>query len=433
MTTARRGVALAAVLVLGMLVGAPRQESLRAGSEVLPDLAMAPLGRSHGNDWRIQWVNGRRLLRFTGMFVNVGSGHFEVCGSRPNTSTPMTVHQIVYQSSARAPQNGSCAPEAMRSRTIRTNAQARYAGDGHDHWHVQEIVRYDLWGGEGTFRGAKVGFCFLDSDAYNGSLPGYSGGYYRYSWCRTDPDALNNRMGLSIGMGDEYEWFLAWQWIDITGLSSGTYTVRAKVDPYGHFVEEDETNQCAYAVVSFTTASNAVNVEERAHDCVNDWAGSSFGEHIAWMLEEGISTGCAPDLFCTYNSVTRGEMAAFLDRALDLPATSEDRFDDDETSTFELSINRLAAAGVTSGCGDRRYCPNRTITRGEMAAFLERALSLPAATADYYSDDDGTTFEDSINAVTEAGIATGCTSTRYCPDRPVRRGEMAAFLHRALT
>ena len=55
---------------------------------------------------------------------------------------------------------------------------AMYAGDGHAHWHVQEMVRYDLWGGQGTFRGAKAGFCFLDSDPYNNDLPGYSGGYY---------------------------------------------------------------------------------------------------------------------------------------------------------------------------------------------------------------------------------------------------------------
>ena len=87
-------------------------------------------------------------------------------------------------------------------------------------------------------------------------------------------------MGLSIGMGDEYEWYLAWQWVDITGLPSGTYTVRAKADPYGFFEEEDEANQCAYAIVSFTTGSSSVSVLERGQqgsdDCVNDWSGSTF-------------------------------------------------------------------------------------------------------------------------------------------------------------
>ena len=133
------------------------------------------------------------------------------------------------------------------------------------------------------------------------------------------------------------------------------------------------------------------------------------------MLTTGISTGCAPDLFCTHNAVTRGEMAAFLDRALDLPATPEDFFDDDDGSTFEISINRLAAAGITSGCGVREFCPQRNISRGEMAAFLARAFELSPGGEDHYPDDDGSMFEDSINAITDAGIATGCTSTRYCP------------------
>lgn len=36
----------------------------------------------------------------------------------------------------------------------------------------------------------------------------------------------------------------------------------------------------------------------------------------------------------------------------------------------------LAAAGVTGGCGDGRYCPEDPITRGEVAVFLAAALSL---------------------------------------------------------
>jgi hypothetical protein len=207
--------------------------------------------------------------------------------------------------------------------------------------------------------------------------------------------------------------------------------VRAKVDPYGFFLEENEVNQCAYTRISFTTGSNSVRVDGSGTQCVNDWEGSSFGEHIAWMFDQGITSGCAPDLYCTHNSVSREQMAAFLARALELPATDEDFFTDDESSTFEVSINRVAAAGISLGCAEGKYCPKRTVTRGEMAAFLARALELPATEVDYFTDDDGT-FETSINRVAEAGITSGCTATRYCPNANVTRGQMAAFLHRAL-
>ena len=61
-------------------------------------------------------------------------------------------------------------------------------------------------------------------------------------------------------------------------------------------------------------------------------------------------------------------MAAFLDRALELPITTTDYFTDDEASSFEAAINRLAASGITKGCTATKFCPTATVTRGQMAA-----------------------------------------------------------------
>ena len=72
-------------------------------------------------------------------------------------------------------------------------------------------------------------------------------------------------------------------------------------------------------------------------------------------------------------------MAAFLVRAFNLPPTAVDYFDDDNGSTFEDDINRLAAAGITQGCNppaNTKFCPNDLVTRGQMASFLVRALGL---------------------------------------------------------
>ena len=70
-------------------------------------------------------------------------------------------------------------------------------------------------------------------------------------------------------------------------------------------------------------------------------------------------------------------MAAFLDRALDLPAATGIDFIDDDGSLFEPAIERLAAAAITKGCnppGNTMFCPDDYVTRGQMAAFLHRAL-----------------------------------------------------------
>ncbi|MDJ0925139.1 MAG: M64 family metallopeptidase [Acidimicrobiia bacterium] len=113
-------------------------------------------------------------------------------------------------------------------------------------------------------------------------------------------------------------------------------------------------------------------------------------------------------------------------------------FVDTTTSAFKDDITRLARAGITRGCNppaNDRYCPLNTVTRGQMAAFLVRALGYTASSGDLFNDDNGTTFEDDINRLGTAGVTRGCNppiNDRYCPDNTVTRGQMAAFLRRAL-
>lgn len=162
---------------------------------------------------------------------------------------------------------------------------------------------------------------------------------------------------------------------------------------------------------------------------------------IEAIAEAGITLGCNPpgnDRYCPEQSVDRGQMAAFLARALNLPAADRDYFDDDADSVFENDINRLAAAGITRGCNpptSDRFCPDRTITRGQMAAMLARAFSYPVSTSDRFTDDDGHLFESDIQKIAEAGVTLGCnppTNDRFCPDSAVTRDAMASFLTRSL-
>lgn len=153
---------------------------------------------------------------------------------------------------------------------------------------------------------------------------------------------------------------------------------------------------------------------------------------IVWLADQGISTGCGGGRFCPTSSTSRDEMASFLFRAFGLPDTSEDFFADDAGNQHEPNINRLAASGIAVGCAPDRFCPSRSVRRDEMASFLVRALHLPSTTTDYFDDDAGNPHEGAINAVAAAGIATGCATRTYCAGAPVRREEMASFLQRAL-
>ncbi len=154
----------------------------------------------------------------------------------------------------------------------------------------------------------------------------------------------------------------------------------------------------------------------------------------------GISKGCNPptnNRFCPNDPVTRGQMAAFLARAEDLPSSGTDFFVDDASSIFQGDINRIAAAGLTRGCNpptNDRFCPNDAVTRGQMAAFLARALDLPASSMDRFVDDNTSVYEADIDRIAQAGITLGCnppTNDRFCPNRNITRAEMATFLARA--
>ncbi len=164
----------------------------------------------------------------------------------------------------------------------------------------------------------------------------------------------------------------------------------------------------------------------------SDTVGSPFDHDIAWLAEQGITAGCGGDRFCPSRSVTREQMASFLARALDLPPATRDWFSDDESSPHEADINRLADAEITGGCGPGRFCPAASVSREQMASFLARALGLPATSTDFFSDDNASGHQADINRLAASGITGGCDDGRFCPSAVITRDQMAAFLHRAL-
>jgi S-layer family protein len=107
-------------------------------------------------------------------------------------------------------------------------------------------------------------------------------------------------------------------------------------------------------------------------------------------------------------------------------------FIDDDGNIHEGAIEAIRAEAITNGCSPTRYCPNDPVTRGQMAAFLNRALDLPAATTPSGFTDTAGTFANDIERLKAANITVGCAPTRYCTNDPVTRGEMATFLMRAL-
>ena len=173
---------------------------------------------------------------------------------------------------------------------------------------------------------------------------------------------------------------------------------------------------------------------------------SVHANNIQTLLAAGITTGCGtdPPMYCPDRAVTRAQMASFVVRALKMhtasPRKTERIIDVDPSSVHANNIDVLFAAGITTGCGTDppMYCPDRAVTRAQMASFLVRAVDLPAEAfsrrAPKIMDlDSSSVHATNIKALFAARITTGCHTDplMYCPDRPVTRAQMASFLVRA--
>lgn len=103
---------------------------------------------------------------------------------------------------------------------------------------------------------------------------------------------------------------------------------------------------------------------------------------------------------------------------------------------FYDEIGRLSARSVTLGCGNGNFCPNDPVTREQMAAFIMRALgefNPPTPPTQRFGDVPPTSqFYNFVERMAALNITMGCGGGNYCPTSPVLREQMAAFLVRGL-
>ena len=239
----RRAVALSIAVALAALGFGPLAAPANAAvTSKLPDLAvLAPF------EFRIEISpTGRRLLRFSTVLVNIGSGPFQLYGYDEDGVAAIGDTLAVRQQILRS--DGTFTERA-------TTATMQYAADGHNHFHVMDLQRIKIQNLSAvTIRNsAKTGFCFLDSYLYGSTKASFFNA--ANSVCVVGP-AKTVPMGISTRWGDVYRSTIAFQWIDITGMPSGDYLIKIIADPPwktgGRFRESNESNNRGWAKIHLT-------------------------------------------------------------------------------------------------------------------------------------------------------------------------------------
>jgi Lysyl oxidase len=198
----------------------------------LPDVVEILPGKLH-----VYKQRSRTLLTFSAAANNFGPGPLIIRGSRPSKAyATMSATQIIRRSDGKTDR-------------IPNVGTLRYErGGGHNHWHLVGFMRFELrtpGGAELGRRDHKQGFCLGDRYDINRSrtLPGEpSSPVYRSNCGRNRPGMLQVKEGISVGYGDGYGPKLEGQFIDVTGLPSGRYTLVQRVDPNHRLLDAHTDN-----------------------------------------------------------------------------------------------------------------------------------------------------------------------------------------------
>jgi len=145
----------------------------------------------------------------------------------------------------------------------------------HNHYHYEGYAEYLLFDGDGYEMpqiGFKNGFCVLDLTCPNGGVAKFGCG----------------NMGITAGCADYYSSGLQCQWVDITDVPAGTYTMVARTnwdqspDNAGRFELRYDNNWAAVCISFERDASNNIINFSKSLDCVIpiDCIGQPFGNNI---------------------------------------------------------------------------------------------------------------------------------------------------------
>ena len=196
-----------------------------------------------------------------------------------------------------------------------------------------------------------------------------------------------------------------------------------------------------FFALSFTLAVASVQPVAAQQTPFDDVpTGAYYTTPVNALAAQGVFAGTeCSDGFCPSDPLPRWQMAVWIVRVLDgeePSPISNYRFNDvDAGDWYAPHVERMYQLEVTTGCGDGSgFCPDREVSRAQMAVFLTRAFKLPDGPDPGFDDVPvDAWYFDQVAALAASGITTGCgDGSGFCPSRATTRAQMATFLHRAI-
>lgn len=163
---------------------------------------------------------------------------------------------------------------------------------------------------------------------------------------------------------------------------------------------------------------------------------SRFHDEIQYLVSKKIISGYTDGTFAPKKEVTRAEAAIFIGRLLNLDGTKRaTKFKDvGKNSSASGYIASAVKEGIISGYPDGTFKPDALISRGDMAAIVDRTFDLQF-TSQFLFSDVGPNMRAaiSIRKISAASITAGYPDGTFKPTGNVSREQFSAFLARGLS
>jgi hypothetical protein len=299
----------------------------------------------------------------------------------------------------------------------------------------------------------------VDASAANGEGAPYEGATFKLVLVAADDEWLRSADQKAQGQSPGIKRLSASgrvsaDWVSVNGaVSVKQGALRGRFASSADVYRFDETSDCwIYVARSASEKSFAIGTEDfyaalvprlnRFKDLTGHWARSN----VAWLERRLLANGTSQDLFSPEASVSRAEFASLLARMLALPKDGEGGggFEDVEASAwYGEAVRSVVAAGIVNGMDARRFAPEASVTREEMAVMISRAyayLGLAGTSTGGSSDEGGFSDEQAIQdwakgavdlAVRE-GLLKGVARGRFEPAGLTTRAQAAVALKRLL-
>ena len=156
--------------------------------------------------------------------------------------------------------------------------------------------------------------------------------------------------------------------------------------------------------------------------------GTYYTDAVEWSVEFDI-TDITSDYFAPAQPSSRGEIAVWIWRMAGQQDAPAHAFTDLPASQSD-AVAWLLDQGVTTGTSPTTFSPSRTLTRAELAAFLWRLAGEPTADPHSFGDVVKGWQQNAVSWLATSGITTGTSPTTFSPARTLSRAELITFLYR---